>query len=143
GAGAPHTQPTGTAARKRAPGHRIYVRLYLMGAGILFAGLASAAWVYVTARDSERDAVSYEVAGGNVYAVSPEDSKRYLSDVERYGGKAAVLADEFDRWFSDLWHGTRLAYTLATLSIAVAIAFFGAAHLSARLAHDQTDDPDG
>lgn len=121
---------------------RMHIRLYLIGACILLAGLASAALVYVTANDGERDAVSYEIVGGNVYAVSPEDSKRYLSDVERYGGKAAVLADEFNRWFSSLWHGRQLAYTLAALSMALAVGFFGVAHASARAAPDPPEDQD-
>jgi len=44
-----------------------------------------------------------------MYPMMPEDSKMYQRDLELYGGKAAVLADEFWRWFVTLWHGTRLA----------------------------------
>jgi len=55
------------------------------------------------------------------------DSKQYLSDLENAGGQAAVLADEFNWWLADLWHGKRLAYSLAVLAVAAALAFFVAA----------------
>ena len=119
----------------------LQMRLYLIGACILLAGLVSAALVYVTATDHRGDAVSYEMVDGNVYAISPDDSKRYLRDVERYGGKAAVLTDEFSRWFSDLWQGRQLAYTLASVAVVVALACFLAGYyLSHQLSHSRTED---
>ena len=71
-------------------------------------------------------------ADGNVYAVQPGDSKMYRHELERFGGKAAVLADEFERWFSGLWKGKRLAGTVAVISLLVALGFFNAARCSER-----------
>ena len=34
------------------------------------------------------------------------------------------MADDFNRWFSGLWDGKRLAYTLATLATGAALACF-------------------
>jgi hypothetical protein len=102
-------------------------RLALIGGIVLCAGLALAAWVYLTAPNDDADVLGYEVMSGNVYAIAPEDSKTYRHDVELYGGKAALLADDFNRWFASLWQGKQLAYTLTLLTIVVALACFWAA----------------
>ncbi len=119
-------------------------RFYLLGVLILLAGLACAALVYQTSKDDTSDAVGYKFAGGKPYATAPDESKRYLQDVERYGGKAAVVADEFNRWFARLWHGRQLAYTLAALSVGLATACFLAADfLSDHSTPGQAEDQDG
>ena len=59
----------------------------------------------------------------------PEDSKKYLRDMELYGGKANVLMDQFRRWFIGLWHGKSLAYTIAVISIFMSLGtFYVASH---------------
>jgi hypothetical protein len=103
-------------------------RLRLIGAGILFVGLASAATVYVTAAGEPRAAAAYEIVGGEVFPIMHDDSKRYRRDVQMYGGKAAVMANDFSLWFFGLWQGTQLAYTLASLAAGCALACFCAAH---------------
>jgi hypothetical protein len=45
------------------------------------------------------------------------ESKKYLHDLEVYGGQANVLAAEFREWFSGLWYGENLAYTIAALTL--------------------------
>jgi hypothetical protein len=50
----------------------------------------------------------------------PEDTKKYLRDLELYGGKANVLATELRRGFERLWQGRRLAVTLAGLTLLLA-----------------------
>jgi hypothetical protein len=45
------------------------------------------------------------------------ESKKYLHDLEIYGGQANVLAAEFREWFSGLWYGENLAYTIAALTL--------------------------
>jgi hypothetical protein len=45
------------------------------------------------------------------------ESKKYLHDLEVYGGQANVLAAEFREWFSSLWYGENLAYTIAVLTL--------------------------
>jgi hypothetical protein len=47
-------------------------------------------------------------------------SKKYLHDLEVYGGKANVLAAEFREWFAGLWRGKSLAGTIAVLTVAAA-----------------------
>jgi len=118
----------------------LQIRLYLVGAVILLAGLASSALVYLTATDDRRDAIGYEIRGENVYVITTGDSKRYRNDLERIGGKAAVFADDFNRWFAGLWQGKQLATTLAVLAIGAALACFWAAH---NLSNQASDDQDG
>lgn len=114
------------------------IRLYLVGISILLAGLLGGVLVYATAADEKSEAVGYQIVGGDVYAISPDDSKAYRRDEELYGGKAAVLEDELNRWFASLWQGKRLAYTLASLSAAAALVCFLAAHyLFGRRSEDQ------
>lgn len=99
-------------------------RLYTISAVLLVTGLGSAILIYLTA-DNEGNGVSgYEVVGGKVYPGMHEQSKRYIHDLEVYGGKAAVLADEFNRWFYGLWHGQTLAFTVAGLAIFLAFVVF-------------------
>ncbi len=115
------------------PGTLLERRLTLIGFLILVAGLTAAAVIYLTATDVGGDVYAYDIGGG-AYATAPGDSKVYRHDVELYGGKAALLADDFNRWFAGLWQGRRLAYTLAVLSIAAAAVCLLAARQLARVA---------
>jgi hypothetical protein len=112
-------------------------RLYLISALILLVGLSSAVLIYATSGDDDGDAVGYDVAGERSYAVSPQSSKKYIHELERFGGKASVLADGFNRWFDGLWHGTSLAYTIACLTILTSAGFFLAARIEV---HDPPSD---
>jgi len=96
-------------------------RLYLIGAAILLAGWLGAAAIYVNAGDERSDALGYEFVDGVAYPILAHESKRYRSDLERFGGKAAVMADDFNRWFSGVWVGKHLAYTLAVLATGAAL----------------------
>jgi hypothetical protein len=84
-------------------------------------GLCAALAIHLTAGDDPVDAVGYVVVDGVAYPVAPQHSKRYIRDLERFGGKASVLFDEFNRWFDSLWHGRSLAATVAWLSVLVAL----------------------
>jgi hypothetical protein len=53
----------------------------------------------------------------------------YRHNIELMGGKFAVYADQFNEWFASLWHGRELAYTVAVLSVAVALVCFLAGRL--------------
>ena len=103
-------------------------RLYLVGTIILLAGLVSDVMVYVNPSSDDDETAEYEVVGKNVYPGMQLKSKKYVHDLEMYGGKAAVLADELNRWFEDLWHGRTLAYTIAVLSIVTSLSLFAVAH---------------
>jgi len=99
-------------------------RLYIIAAIILIVGLGSATLIYLTAENDLDSALGYESAGGYVYPIAPEDSKMYRHDLELYGGKANVLADELRRWFVGLWHGKALATTVACITISISFGFF-------------------
>ena len=89
-------------------------RLLRLAAAITaIVGFTSAIWIYLTAAAPPGNPLGYE----------PEDSKQYLRDLERYGGKANVLATEITAWFNGLWHGRRLAFTVACITVLVAGAF--------------------
>ena len=65
-------------------------------------------------------AIAILIAGGQSFAIGSGDSSRELQQLERLGGKAAVQTFKFQRWFSLIWPGQQLAYTLAVLGAAVA-----------------------
>ena len=100
-------------------------RLNAAGLAILALGLAAALLVYLVADEAPPDAVGYVVAAdGTSYPLAPNQSKRYIRDLERFGGKSSVLFDELDRWFASLWRGKSLGVTLAWLSVIAALALF-------------------
>ncbi len=55
--------------------------------------------------------------------VDLERSKQYLHDMEVYGGRANVLAEDFRDWFAGLWRGRNLACTVAVLTVLVALVY--------------------
>jgi len=112
------------SANMRSRSRQIY--LYLIGTCILLAGLAGSAIIYFDAGDNNADTVGYEFVGGQTYAVTAQDSKAYRHELERFGGKAAVFADDLNRWFASWWSGKGLAYLLAALSVGVALVCFRA-----------------
>ena len=85
---------------------------------ILLIGLGISALVYVRAANDPHGGISGEFA----LEESMRDSKRYVHDLEVYGGKANIIAADFIRWFSGLWQGTQLAFTIAALTVVTSIA---------------------
>ncbi len=115
--------------------------LNLISAIILLGGLGSALLIYQTAEDNPYGAVGYEEGGGTVYPIMPEDSKKYLRDLELYGGKANVIMDELRRGFMGLWHGKSLAYMVACISIFISFGvYYAANHLPSSLNSDVPGD---
>jgi hypothetical protein len=104
-------------------------QLKLIAAIILLVGLGSAVLIYLTAEnDSE-----------NILA--NENSKMFIHDLELYGGKANVLANEFKVWFEKLWHGKQLAFTVAFITIFIAFGFiFFSSHLPADQKSETRDE---
>jgi hypothetical protein len=91
-------------------------RLYLISAAILLLGLASALLIYFTASDAPET--------GQAFYDSPQLSKKYIRELERFGGKQAVIFDEIIRWLDDRFSGKALGVTIGWLSAAVALALF-------------------
>ncbi|HXW68894.1 MAG TPA: hypothetical protein VEJ88_04740 [Dissulfurispiraceae bacterium] len=97
---------------------KLQTRLHLIAAGILLVGLGSAILIYITAGNAPDNIPDFE------------NSKIYMHDLELYGGKANVLANEFRNWFAGLWQGKSLAYTIACISIIISfLIYFVANHL--------------
>jgi hypothetical protein len=88
-------------------------RIRAVTRAILVLGFVAAVVIYLTAQPPPANPLGYD----------PLDTKRYLHDLELYGGKANVLAAEFRDWFDSLWHGKPLAFTVAALSLIAAFAF--------------------
>jgi hypothetical protein len=85
-------------------------RLYLISAIVLAVGLVSALLIYLAAGNPPDNTLIHDF----------ENSKRYIHDLELYGGKMNVLADQFRRWFDGLWQGQSLAFMIAGISIVIA-----------------------
>jgi hypothetical protein len=84
-----------------------------IAAFVLAAGLVSAVAIFVAAPVEPSEE-------GGAYVASVDNSKKYQLELERIGGRAAVVATQFNDWFAGLWHGRSLAGTIAVLSVAVA-----------------------
>jgi hypothetical protein len=80
---------------------------------ILVLGFAAAAVIYLTAQPPAANPLGYD----------PLQNKAYLHELEVFGGRANVLMAEFREWFDSLWHGRRLAFTVAVLTVLTACGF--------------------
>jgi hypothetical protein len=89
---------------------------------VLVAGLSAGVTVYFTA--VEPPPTAYVMIGDTAYAYDPATSKAYVGQLERFGGKTAVLFDDFNRWFASLWVGKALGITIGWISVAVALILF-------------------
>jgi hypothetical protein len=112
--------------RLRPPLHE---RVFYAGVGILAAGLIGAGAIYVLTSDDSSRSAPIEFA----------NPRAYEFQIERLGGKAAVYAVRFNEWFSGLWHGRDLAFTIAVLSIVIALVCFWVAHRLARTVESDQD----
>ncbi len=89
-------------------------RIRLIAGGILAGGLGAALAIYLTAAPGSANPLGFE----------PEDSKRYLRDVEVYGGKVNLLATQLRGAWNGLWHGRNLAFTVGGITLLLAFAFW-------------------
>ncbi len=85
-----------------------------IAAGISAVGIGAALLIYLTAAEPAENPLLDQL----------ENSKVYRRSLELYGGKANLLAEQFTRWFGTLWHGKRLAFTVAVLSAALAAVYY-------------------
>lgn len=84
------------------PAHRI---VRYLGLAIIALGLVAALAVYGSA-----------AANADIDQVARQ---REMRELQRLGGAAEVQTVEFDQWLDSLWHGERLAGTLAVLGLIV------------------------
>src|SRR5450631_4657827 len=88
-------------------------RCYLVTAGILLVGLGAAVAIYLMAADIP----------DNPFA-EYEQSKRFSYEVQRMGGKMALVANDASAWFDALWQGRQLAYTVASITLVIALGYY-------------------
>jgi len=94
--------------------------LNIGAAAVLVAGLGSALVIRLTAEKPGDDTMVFEY----------ENSKMYARSLKLAGGQMAILADDFRRWFTGLWQGESLAYTVAVIAVIVsALLFWEARHI--------------
>ena len=89
----------------------LQTRIKRLASLILLAGVSSSFLIYRNARD---------IAPGYDLAVS----RKYLSNLEHYGGILNVLLIDLSDWFCGLWQGKNLAFTIAYLTIIVSAGLF-------------------
>jgi hypothetical protein len=110
---------------------------------ILVAGLCGAMLIYLLADDIPDDSLGYVIVNSTVYPLSTRDSKKYRFELERIGGKQALLFDDLDRWFVELWQGRTLAKTVAWISILVSLGIYLLANsLGPDVRSDDQDESD-
>jgi hypothetical protein len=97
---APSREPAAAALQIRT-------RLYVAALLILAAGFGAGGAIYASADEGAENLGMQELLW----------SKQYTRDLQRFGGKAAVLFDDFNRWFAGLWHGKSLGLTIIWLSV--------------------------
>lgn len=96
-------------------------RCKFVTAAILSVGFISATTIYLTATEASVDPLA-----------EFEQSKKFAYELERMGGKAALAANSFNKWFAGLWHGQTLSYTVAAVAIILAAGnYFIATNLEA------------
>jgi hypothetical protein len=92
--------------------------LVIASLAVLVSGLAAGLALYVSAEDEP------EATAETALLLSPGSSKTYVRDLQRFGGKSAVLFDEFMRWFDGLWRGKALGRSVAVLTVSLALALY-------------------
>jgi hypothetical protein len=106
-------------------------RCRIVTAAILLVGFGSAVTIYLTAGEAPDDPFA-----------EFEKSKKFAYELERMGGKAAIVANDFNKWFVGLWQGETLAYTVAVITIILAAGYyFIATSLDAEARRINKEDP--
>jgi hypothetical protein len=111
------------------------VRLRTAGVIILAAGLAGAGTIYVeTAPSAGPSGLGYATTGQYSTTYMPGETKQSQAQDEIVQGKGGMMFTDAREWFMSLWHGRRLAGTVAVLSIfAFLVCLF--------MAHPRLADP--
>jgi len=100
-------------------------RLQLIGLGVLVLGIAVSVAVDWTASNDPGPLLGYDIQSDSAQPIRPDDSKKFMRDLEQYNGKAGVLMYELRTWFTGLWQGRTLARTLFGITVfSVAVLFY-------------------
>ena len=92
---------------------------------VAVVGLLGASLIYVNADDGDaEDNVQIWIVDGKTYKIPLASTKMYQRDLRRFGGEAAVLFDDMNRWFASLWRGRSLAIITACVTVFVSLGLF-------------------
>ena len=92
---------------------------------VAVVGLLGAVLIYVNADDADADEnVQIVIVDGKAYKVPLASTKMYQRDLRRFGGEAAVLFDDINRWFASLLRGRSLAIITACVTVFVSVGLF-------------------
>lgn len=109
-------------------------KLLLLAVAVFIVGFAVSAAVYLNTEPQSPD----------TYEFRPEDSRMFRHNLEVYGGKISLAVSDFSVWFSDLWRGRQLAYTIAFITAGLCVLillssrYLAADHES--VPHDSSDN---
>jgi hypothetical protein len=81
---------------------------------VLVIGLSLGAGIYFFSPEEDENMAMYEIAA----------SKQYNRQLQRFGGKAAVLFDEMQNWFAARWQGKQLGVTIGWISVGAALVLY-------------------
>ncbi|MDB6127512.1 MAG: hypothetical protein JWM35_1408 [Verrucomicrobia bacterium] len=80
---------------------------------MLVLGLSGAAVIFLSAEPERYDPLLNDPLG----------RKRYARQMQVIGGKANLLAADFNDWFGSLWQGRALGGTVAVITVAATLTF--------------------
>lgn len=89
---------------------------------LLALGWGAALIIYATAPDSSTPAANYTLAGGQRFADTSSPTGWQAQQILRAGGQGTLMLVRLDDWLGSLWHGRRLAATLAVAALVLALA---------------------
>ena len=93
-------------------------RLMIWSVVVAAVGLSTALVIYLTVGPGREADENFQIliVDGQIYRIPLADTKMYRRDLQRFGGNAAVVFDDFNRWFVGLWRGRSLAITVACIT---------------------------
>lgn len=106
-------------------------RLRLAAAVVAAGGLGGGGWIWFTRPAIEATAMEFS------------RSRAYEFQLERIGGRFAVLSAQIDTWFESLWQGRTLGASIAVVSLAVAALILIVGHFAAAPAQAPARRRDG
>jgi hypothetical protein len=96
-------------------------RWRLAGWLLLALGWGAALAVYATASGTAHLAAGYSLAGGQAFADAGGPTGWQAQQILRTGGQGTLMLVRLDQWLASLWHGRRLAATLAVGALVLAL----------------------
>jgi hypothetical protein len=104
-------------------------RLRLTGTIVLVTGLLGAGVIYVeTAPPETNSGLGYATTGPFSTTYAPGETKRSEAQNEIIQGKGGMLFTDIREWVNSLWHGRKLASTVAVLSVVTFLVCLFLAH---------------